>query len=83
MQMLIIAILLLSKALKTALKGHLSLWVISLPCYRRAAPGTLFIRITKLGALSRPMIDIKTIYPSHYPERRRDGDDRDDHAGGF
>ncbi|QUJ02885.1 hypothetical protein KCP71_19240 [Salmonella enterica subsp. enterica] len=24
-----------------------------------------------------------TIYPSHYPERRRDGDDRDDHLVGF
>ncbi|VDZ94074.1 methyl viologen resistance protein SmvA [Salmonella enterica subsp. enterica] len=75
--MLIIAILLLVYSAKTALKGHLSLWVISLTLLTGALLLGLFIR-TQL-ATSRPMIDMRLFTHPHYPERRRDGDDRDDH----
>lgn len=55
--MLIIAILLLVYSAKTALKGHLSLWVISLTLLTGALLLGLFIR-TQL-ATSRPMIDMR------------------------
>lgn len=55
--MLIIAILLLVYSAKTALKGHLSLWVISFTLLTGALLLGLFIR-TQL-ATSRPMIDMR------------------------
>lgn len=55
--MLIIAILLLVYSAKTALKGNLSLWVISLTLLTGALLLGLFIR-TQL-ATSRPMIDMR------------------------
>ena len=55
--MLIVAILLLVYSVKTALKGHLSLWVISLTLLTGALLTGLFIR-TQL-ATSRPMIDMR------------------------
>ncbi|EDX7459581.1 MFS transporter [Salmonella enterica subsp. enterica serovar Reading] len=55
--MLIVAILLLVYSAKTALKGHLSLWVISLTLLTGALLLGLFIR-TQL-ATSRPMIDMR------------------------
>ncbi|EHC64413.1 Drug resistance transporter EmrB [Salmonella enterica subsp. enterica serovar Johannesburg str. S5-703] len=55
--MLIVAILLLVYSAKTALKGHLSLWVISFTLLTGALLLGLFIR-TQLAA-SRPMIDMR------------------------